>query len=137
MEIGTIFPGESLSATQFSTASEKRRQQEKNTQMDGDTVSLSPEALELARQSRLAAFCGAYGTDKLDETERGTPLPGTNRSAQRNSIAAVSTSTGARDFLPPLTRQGKHLPVRQTPYPETVKIPAMTAATRPPSWNGR
>lgn len=69
MEIGTIFPVESLSATQFSTASEKRRQQEKNTQMDGDTVSLSPEALELARQSRLAAFCGAYGTDKLDETE--------------------------------------------------------------------
>lgn len=60
---------ESLSATQFSTASEKRRQQEKSTQPDGDTVSLSPEALELARQSRLAAFCGAYGTDKLDEAE--------------------------------------------------------------------
>lgn len=136
MEIGRIFPVEPLSATQFSTASEKRRQQEKNTQMDGDTVSLSPEALELARQSRLAAFCGAYGTDKLDETE-GDATPGTNRSAQRNSIAAVSTSTGARDFLPPLTRQGKHLPVRQAPYPETVKIPAMTAAARPPSWNGR
>ena len=69
MEIGTIFPVESLSATQFSTASEKRRQQKKSTQPDGDTVSLSPEALELARQSRLAAFCGAYGTDKLSEAE--------------------------------------------------------------------
>ena len=69
MEIGTIFPVNSLSTTQFSTVSENRRQQEKSTQSDGDTVSLSPEALELARQSRLAAFCGAYGTDKLDESE--------------------------------------------------------------------
>lgn len=69
MEIGTIFPLESLSATQLSTASENRRQQEKSTPPDGDTVSLSPEALELARQHRLAAFCGTYGTNKLDETE--------------------------------------------------------------------
>lgn len=69
MEISTVFPLESLSATQFSTASENRRRPEKSTQPEGDTVSLSPEALELARQNRLAAFCGAYGTDKLDEAE--------------------------------------------------------------------
>lgn len=69
MEMGAIFPVESLSATNFSTVSEKRRQQEKSTHMGDDTVSLSPEALELARQSRLDAFCGAYGTNTLNEAE--------------------------------------------------------------------
>ena len=69
MEIGTIFPVTSLSATTFSTISENRRQQNNSAQPDGDTVSLSPETLERARQSRLAAFCDTYGTDKLGETE--------------------------------------------------------------------
>lgn len=84
MEISTIFPVESLSATNFSTVSEKRRRQEKSTQMDGDTVSLSPEALELARQSRLDAFCGAYGTDKLTE-EEGDPASSAETSSAADS----------------------------------------------------
>lgn len=69
MEIGTIFPVTSLSATNFSTVCENRRQQNNSAQPDGDTVSLSPKALERARQNRLAALCGTYGTDKLGETE--------------------------------------------------------------------
>lgn len=105
MEIGTIFPVNSLSTTQFSTVSENRRQQEKSTQPDGDTVSLSPEALELARQSRLAAFCGAYGTDKLDEAEgdaatEGKPVSATEQYRSRFNeyrgmgLFAASEQTG-------------------------------------------
>lgn len=105
MEIGTIFPVNSLSTTQFSTVSENRRQQEKSTQPDGDTVSLSPEALELARQSRLAAFCGAYGTDKLDEAEgdaatEGKPVSATEQYRSRFNeyrgmgLFAASAQTG-------------------------------------------
>lgn len=83
MEMGTIFPLESLSATNFSTVSEKRRRQEKSTQMDGDIVSLSPEALELARQSRLDAFCGACGSDKLSEAEDDTSAAETINATDR------------------------------------------------------